>query len=243
MSTELKFDANQFYQYQEKSGVALDACSIWTGGDYFEFGSTDMNTFRNFLSAFDIFNLIERFPDTKFYGFDIFGQTQDAEIGGIFEKTLSSDERKSYEAYLDHFSHRGNLYQENINYVKDHGLYVDHCHLVPGYFEKTLSKEFKADLKKQSREIGFACLDCNVSCAYKVVFEFIFDLMKPNSYIYMDEYYSDSVVEYFQQFTRELKRQRGMGAEFVSNAAGFGALFYLYPISKNLQPLNLTCSA
>jgi hypothetical protein len=59
--------ASVYFQYREKSEVALAAASSWYGGDYMEFGAHGMNTFRNMLSAFDLFDLQTRFPDTRFY--------------------------------------------------------------------------------------------------------------------------------------------------------------------------------
>ena len=63
------------FQYKEKAKIALSVASSYPGGDYFEFGSHDLYTLRNFLSAFDVGNLNIRFPTTKFYAFDIFMQT------------------------------------------------------------------------------------------------------------------------------------------------------------------------
>ena len=249
MSPELKFDANQFFQIQEKARVALTTCSMWRGGDYFEFGSSDMNTFRNFLSAFDIFDLKSRFPNTQFYAFDIFGAAEnDNELlndvlnsyEGLDNSKSIQEEKATYVRYFDHFKKNGNQYEMNMNRVKEHGLYLDQCHLIQGYFENTLNPEFKAELKKQKREIGFAFLDCNIAAPYKIVFEFIFDLIAPLSYIYMDEYYVTGIPTYFDQFVEALGKKRNIIARHMCNAGGFGALFFLCPDTTNvLRKLDL----
>jgi hypothetical protein len=224
MSSEDKFDATLFFQYRDKAEVALCVASNYAGGDYMEFGSTDLNTFRNFLSAFDIFNLVERFPDTRFYGFDIFGNVTASDR--VNEKI---DSKANYREYINHFKTRGDLLEENIGIMKNHGLFVENCHLIQGFFEDTLSNEFKSDYLNQGRRVGFACFDCNMDQPYKLAFEFLIDIIHPRfAFIYMDEYYSRHVTEYFDQFVAELNRRYNLKAKLVRNAGAFGALFYFY---------------
>ena len=59
--------------YRARSEIALDVCSNFPGGDYFEFGAGSLNSFRAFLAAFDLNGLSDRFPNSRFYAFDIFG--------------------------------------------------------------------------------------------------------------------------------------------------------------------------
>jgi hypothetical protein len=60
--------------YQVRAEIALDVASAYPGGDYFEFGSKSLATFRNFLAAFDVYHGSNKhFPGTRFYAFDIFG--------------------------------------------------------------------------------------------------------------------------------------------------------------------------
>jgi hypothetical protein len=230
---DVKFAANQFYQYSDKAKTALAATSIWRGGDYMEFGSTDLNTFRNMLTAFDIFNLGVTYPDTRFYAFDIFGKVKpdDEEL----ERRINAAE--GYREYMSDFAARGDLLADNQAILEKHGLFVDKCELIQGYFEKTLSAERKAAYLAQGRQVGFACLDCNIGPPYKLAFEFLVDLMARNSDIYMDEYYSDAVIRYFDQFVAELRVRRKMDARFMRNAGGFGAIFFLYPTDDKLPPL------
>lgn len=232
MSAADKFDANQFFQYRDKAEMALCPASIWVGGDYMEFGSTDLNTFRNFLTAFDIFNNIAVYPNTKFYGFDIFGKVDASKA-----TNSEIDSSDGYREYINLFKERGDLLPENIETLKNHGLFVKNCELIQGFFEDTLTEQFKSNYLQQGRKVGFACLDCNIAPPYKLVFEFLVDLMQPQSFIYMDEYYSGAVIQYFEQFMTELKKRYNMEARLIRNAGGFGALFYLYTVDVNLTPL------
>ncbi|MEM7467412.1 MAG: hypothetical protein AAF387_11065 [Pseudomonadota bacterium] len=229
---QLKFDANQFYQYSDKALCAMAAASMWHGGDYMEFGSTDLNTFRNFLTAYDIFDLDSRFPDTRFYGFDIFGQV---EAGDEIKEQIAS--QTGYEHYMSLFSHRGDVLESDLQTLRAHNLYVDRCELVQGYFEQTLTRERAQAYLDEGRRVGFACLDCNIAPPYKLVFEFLIDLLAADSFMYLDEYYSSHVVIYFEAFLEELRNRHGLDARLVRNAGGFGALFYICSINDNLQPL------
>jgi hypothetical protein len=42
------------YAYRARAEIALDVACAYSGGDYFEFGSAGLCTFRSFLAAFDI---------------------------------------------------------------------------------------------------------------------------------------------------------------------------------------------
>jgi len=47
--------------YQTRAEIALDVASAYPGGDYFEFGSSSLASFRSFLGAFQTFS----FPHQK----------------------------------------------------------------------------------------------------------------------------------------------------------------------------------
>ena len=233
-SEQKKVSAEVYFHHREKAEVALSACSSWYGGDYFEFGSHDLATFRNMLSAYDLCSMTKQYPNVRFYAFDIFGDLTvnapedkkpelDSNLGNYFAPyTVNGDQIRLHEKYLD-----------------DHGLYREQCFLIQGLFENTLTEEFKQNYKAEERKIGFAFLDCNVDSSYKPVFEFIFDLMAENSYIYMDEYIQNpAVIEQFNQFAKELKKQRNIGSVYIRNAGGFGGLFRLYPMVE-IQKLDL----
>ena len=73
LTDDQKMNIFLHFQYSEKAKVALSVASSYPGGHYLEFGSHDLYTLRNFLTAFDVGNLNSRYPNTKFYAFDIFG--------------------------------------------------------------------------------------------------------------------------------------------------------------------------
>ena len=230
---QAKLNANLYFQYREKAEVALTVCSSWYGGDYFEFGAHDLNTFRNMLSAYDICGLQKTYPDVRFYAFDIFGSMKT-------DKPGTKKEIDEFKDYFAPFVQSGDQYERHLQYINEHNLFKEQCVLVRGFFQDTLSDEFKEKYKGENREIGFVFLDCNITPSYKIVFEFIYDLMTPHSYIYMDEYFSNQeAMQYFDEFTRRLREDREIGCVYVRNAGGFGALFLLSKIRPDLPPLEL----
>jgi hypothetical protein len=228
-----KRNVNLTFKYKELSEIALTAASAWMVGDYFEFGSQDLATFRNMLSAYDIFG---RDDDTHFYAFDAFGDFTD------HDRKFSSD----VGAYIAPYAAKGDSIEYHKQLLHNHQLFENRCHLVQGLFQDTLTNEFKADYQSKNRQISFAFLDCNLAESYKCVFEFIHDLMAANSYIYMDEYYCKDdyyngpfVIHYFRQFSELLEQKRGIKSEFMRNSAGYGALFRLYPRDHEAKSLSL----
>ena len=58
--------------------------------------------------------------------------------------------------------------------------------------------------------------------------------MNPHSYIYMDEYLQNHhVIQQFDVFIKKLKEFRNLGCVYIRPAAGFGALFRIYPLADN----------
>lgn len=235
LSQQEKMDANIFFQHREKALTTLTAATSWVGGDYFEFGAIDLNTFRNMLSAFDLCQLAEGYPDTRFYAFDIFGKTdtdnpETAKAIGEFEQRTG---------YFGRQAPFGDVFQQQLAYIDEHGLFKNQCHLVQGYFQDTLTPAFKQQLKQEDRKIGYAFLDCNWPEQYKFVFEYIFDLMQDISYIYLDEYFQvTGVTLYFDEFARKMREHRNLGCVFMRNAGSFGGLFKFYPLAEQ-PPLNI----
>lgn len=234
-----KLDAELHFHFREKAEVALTAGSSWYGGDYFEFGSGDLNTFRNMLTAYDICGMTQAYTDVRFYAFDIFGNLEAAKAPADDKVDLE----ENMKVYFSPYTIGGDQIERHRQYLTDHNLYTDKCFLVQGLFEHTLTDEFKAKYKAEYRKIGFAFLDCNIGSSYKVVFEFIFDMLAENSYIYMDEYFQNpGVVDYFDQFTEELREKRNIGCLYIRNAGGFGGLFRLYPLGTTENKLDLKVS-
>jgi hypothetical protein len=224
-------DAEVCFHHTEKAECALTVGSSWYGGDYFEFGAHDLCTFRNMLTAYHISGMCQAYKDVRFYAFDIFGKLPVPPEGDC---VMSKCDLKTY---FKPYSDQGDQIELHKNYIKWHGLYQDKCHLVQGLFADTCTPEFKAAYAP--RKIGFACIDCNVAYSYKTVFEFIFDMMQENSYIYMDEgLQNPDVLAQWEQFQRALYMKRNMKAAYIRNAGGFGSLWRLYPIINN-SPLEL----
>lgn len=243
-------DTEVHYHHREKSDVMMTACTSWYGGDFWEFGSGDLNTFRDFLTAFDICGMCRAYEDTNFYACDIFGK-------------LEKDVGDELSTYFEPYSKNGDTLSRHENLARVHGLRIDRIYFIQGLFEDTLTPELKAKWRTsqhptiddscrakmlhlppehrnpKERQIGFASIDCNLAVNYKTVFEFIFDMMAPNSYIYMDEgLQNPDVMAQWKQFVTWLGIKRDMNAAYVRNAGGFGSLWRLYPIT-NSHPLSL----
>lgn len=233
LSEQEKIRGRAYFQHREKAEATLAAATSWYGGDYMEFGACDFFTFRNMLSAYDMAGVDDRYPDTRFYAFDVFGKLT-SDNPDVQSAMSAFDERTSY------FSMQfpaGDDYQRHVELLKEHGLFVDRCYLVQGFFQDTLSADFAASYRP--REIGYAFIDCNFEEHYRTVFEFIFDLMAPNSYIYMDEYFqSAGTAHYFAEFVERLRSQRNIECMFLRAAGGVGGLFRLRP-ALDLPALNL----
>ena len=199
------------FQYNEKLKVALSVASSYPGGDYLEFGSHDLYTMRNFLVAFDVGNLNSRFPQTQFYGFDIFGQYGEEEL---------KDPDKKVKSYFDDFTHQGDLLETYNSLLDEFDVFRDRTHLIQGFFDKTLPA-FKTPSK-----VGFAFLDCNITPSYQYVLSYIFDKVDVDSYIYADEYFDNSLIyAEVQRFKNKLIQERNLDLNFVRAAASVGALF------------------
>lgn len=232
-------DTEVHFHHRDKAEVMMCAASSWYGGDFMEFGSHDLNTFRDFLTAYNVCGMTRAYPDVQFWAFDIFGKLE--------------EDAGELKAYFKPYSDQGDRLQHHNNLVKAHGLYVDKCRLTQGLFHNTLTQELKDKWRDDKsvgvdyseialhlapehrnsakRQIGFASLDCNVGSSYKTVFEWIFDAMAANSYIYMDEgLQSPEVLAMWSQFKRALREKRNIGTAYIRNAGGFGSLWRLYPI-------------
>ncbi len=222
-SDDARRDIALYHPYRARAECALDVCSMYSQGDYFEFGSDGMSTFRNFLTAFDIFDLPTTLPDTRFYAFDVFGKVDESKNLPEFSKT-----------YFDAWKDEGHdKLQEAHDHIASHGIMADNCYIVPGYFEDTLTQERKQKHRNEKRWIAFAFIDCNITPSYELVFEFIFDLMAKTSFIYMDEYFINSDVPgLYQKFCERLRDERGLESHYMRNAGSFGALFRILPRGK-----------
>ena len=210
------------FQHFEKFQVALSVAASYPGGDYLEFGSHDLYTLRNMLAAFDIGDLDKSYPETQFYAFDIYGQSNDKVL-----QRLSKYEEVSW--YFDDFTQQGNLYQHHKQLVEEFNLFKDRTHLIQGFFEETLPH---FELKNK---IGFAFLDCNILPSYEYVLEWLFDKIDIHSFIYFDEYWSEGIYSTIEHFNEKLKEERRINLVFVRSVAAVGALFRVFPCPSHPQ--------
>lgn len=232
-------DTEVYWHHKEKSEVMMTVASSWYGGDFMEFGSGDLNTFRDFLTAYNICGMTRMYEDVQFWAFDIFGKL-DKDAGELKE-------------YFAPYTKHGDTLGLHQGYVMSHGLYIEKCRFMQGLFADTLTKELKETWRSDKvagtdysetalhlppehrnsdkRQIGFASIDCNIPSAYKTVFEWIFDALAPNSYVYCDEgLQSPEVMEMWENFSVNLQLKRKIKTQYVRNAGGFGALYRLYPM-------------
>jgi hypothetical protein len=232
LPSRLKTSFAYRYAIQERAEIALTVAGMYPGGDYFEFGSEGFTTFRNFLTAFDLNGLTSKLPNTKFFAFDVFG---DLDSG----KGMPDNERWYFEQYRGGAHLKAGIsssiaasdthYRDAEWRLRRHNLLLDRCEMVKGYFEDTLNEEFKARLRREKRNIGFAFLDCNISSSYRTCFRFLEDFLRTDrAFVYMDEYFLTlDVHKMFDDLCLKLHKSHGMTARYVRNAGAFGALFCL----------------
>lgn len=207
--------------YRARAEIALDVASNYPGGDYFEFGAGSLNSFRSFLTAFDLNGLTTRFPDSRFYAFDIFGNPDQG-------SGPPPEERHYFEHWRNPFDVAAPLAS-----LQRYGPLKDRCVIVQGYFQDTLNDDFKAMMKRENRSIGFAFLDVNIASSYKFVFDFLLEVMKPQRmFIEIDEYFEEQrppIHPLYQEFAASAKQRYGLDSLYMRNAGAFGALFCLMP--------------
>jgi hypothetical protein len=212
---------------EERSNIALTVASMYSGGDYFEFGSESFTTLMNFLTAFDLNSRnTGALKDTRFFAFDVFG---DIDTGA----GVPQQDRWYYEQY------RGDArYKEDERRLRRHNPFADRCELVKGYFEDTLNEQFKERLRRERRSVGFAFLDCNIAPSYQTCFDFLVEFMRPDrSFVYMDEYFLTlEVPPMFADFCDKVRERHGLAARYLRNAGAFGALFILMQEGRIASP-------
>jgi hypothetical protein len=210
--------ANHF-AYRNWTEIALMVANQFPGGDYFEFGSEGFRTLRNFLSAFHLNGHTDRFADTRFFAFDVFGEPKPSQA-------LNADEKPYFAVYEGLSRHH---YRTAERRLRRHGLMLDRIEIVKGHFEDTLNDAFKARLRAENRRVGFAFLDCNIATSYKTCFDFLQEFIREDrAFIYMDEYFqTNEVPGLFDDFCVAIKERYSMRPHYVRNSGAFGALFIL----------------
>ena len=213
-----KREKSLYVHYSERAHIALIVAGHYPGGDYLEFGSDGMGTFRNFLSAYDLNALDTSYPDTRFHAFDIFGSVNASDVDQGTEDYFASWTGPSKK-------------KEALSWIQQHGLYGDRCYVHAGLFQQTVPAvltEYASQENDGKRTIGFAFLDCNITPSYRFLFDHLVWGLKRGGFIYMDEYYLNTdVPPLFRRFGERLLNERKIETEFVTNAGTHGALFKL----------------
>ena len=219
LTAERKLSIGNGRNYRVRSEIALDVASAYPGGDYFEFGSSGLCTFRSFLAAFDInYGHTKHFPNTRFYAFDIFGNP---DLG----RGPPPEERDYFEAWRI-----APEIAAPLSSLEPYGALKERCVLVPGYYQDTLNEDLKNKMREANQQIGFAFLDCNTEISYKVVFDFLIDVIRSKMFIYLDEYFLDAYVpKLYRKFADSAKQRYNLDSLYMRNAGSFGALFCLMP--------------
>ena len=219
LTADQKMNIFLHFQYSEKAKVALSVASSYPGGHYLEFGSHDLYTLRNFLTAFDVGNLNSRYPNTKFYAFDIFGSYSNTKYfndGELYEKSKE---------YFDDFTLQGDMVPSYKKFLEKFNVFNERTFLVKGFFEDTL-KDFELDDK-----IGFACLDCNIVQSYNYVLSWLENKISDGTYLYFDEYFDSSPVnKSIENFRERLLDKYKIKLYFVRSAGSVGALFRCFKL-------------
>lgn len=219
LTEEQLYEENVRFLMEEKSRVSLAVASSLFVGDYFEFGSAGLSTFRNMLTAYHLYNLDKLGRDARFYAFDLFGKDE-------VSTALAKNHRTEFDAYFEDLFLAGDQLPYHLDLIEEHGLYQERCQLVQGMFEDTLNDEFKSDYLGAGRKIGFAFIDCNITSSYEVVFEFLCETISERSFIYMDEYYQNQhVPALYSKFVGTVQETLDIDSVFVRSAGGVGALF------------------
>ncbi|MCP5195808.1 MAG: class I SAM-dependent methyltransferase [Gammaproteobacteria bacterium] len=142
-------------------------------GDYYEFGCHRARTFRMALTEARRHNL----ENMQFLAFDSFA--------GLPELETPMETRHSLYA-------PGALCtteEEFRSLIQEHGIYVDRCRTIKGFYKDSLTKALQNDLLTQGSRIGIVNIDCDLYGSAMPVFEFIDPLLQEGSIIYIDDYF------------------------------------------------------
>jgi hypothetical protein len=212
----------------ERTNVTFSVASSLFRGDYFEFGCLELHSFIRTLNACYIFDIENSIGDEKqYYGFDIFGQRH----------TNNPETRVRHEKHDEYFGNypSDKSVDDYYEMIRENGIYADKCELIQGYFNETFTAEFVETYQQTGRRAGFVFVDCNIPESYAVVFNRLAEILRPDAWIYIDEYLEIPIVTaQFEKFRKKLEKEYGLGTVLASAAGGMGALFRCYPLSQEL---------
>lgn len=185
-------------------------------GDYFEFGSHKVRTFRMALTEARKKN----FTDMNFWAFDSFEGLPDVQnnfdhnpVYGAGE--LSTSREKFFEI------------------VSEHGLFLDKIKAIEGFYEDSLTIELKKEILDAEIKIAFVALDCSFYDSFVSAFNFIEDLLQDGSIIYIDDYrvtFNGSPLQGAPKAFKEFSEESKFKYEPFLDIGWFGKSFIAYSV-------------
>lgn len=142
-------------------------------GDYFEFGSHRVRTFRMALSEARKRNL----ADMHFYAFDSFEGLPE---GGSKESEHPLWVRGALSTSLDEF----------WRIVKSHGIYVKNVHAIKGFYCDTLKEELVEEINSLGRFASFINIDCDLYESAREALTFCINFLQEGTVIYVDDLFA-----------------------------------------------------
>jgi O-methyltransferase len=142
-------------------------------GDYFEFGSHRVRTFRMALTEARKRDLAEM----QFYAFDSFeGLPEDGSLGSqhpLWVKGALSTSEDDFKTI-----------------VQSHGIYVDRIHSVKGFYSDSLNAELEVRIKSTGRLASVICIDCDLYESAQAAFKFSSHFLQEGTVIYVDDLFA-----------------------------------------------------
>ncbi|MFH1787250.1 MAG: TylF/MycF/NovP-related O-methyltransferase [archaeon] len=166
---------NKIFSYTEQERV-LKTCVEFVqmnkiDGDYLEFGVFEG---KNFARVYNFFKNIGGTKDRMFYAFDSFEGLP--EIKGLDNCSKQFTESQ-YSCGVNKFKYL----------ISKKGIDLNHVKIIEGWFDKTLNKKLKDDLKIKKSSIIF--IDCDLYESTIPVLNFITDYIQDGTIIIFDDYF------------------------------------------------------
>lgn len=74
--------------------------------------------------------------------------------------------------------------------IAEHGIYVDRCETVKGFYQDSLTPARQAEFLASGRKIALACIDCDLYESAVPVFRFLEPLLQEGSLLYLDDLFA-----------------------------------------------------
>jgi hypothetical protein len=182
-------------------------------GDYLEFGSHRVRTFRMALTEAKH----QGIQNMRFLAFDSFkGLPPNDGTHGIGEwqaggLTTSED--------------------DFWKIIKEHGLYTDQVETFPGFYNESLTLDLKKQLSAVNTKASIICVDCDLYESAVPVFHFIEEFLQDGTVIYIDDWFAShkgnpnkGLPKAFHEFQQ---RSKYKFVDFLS-VSWFGRSFIVY---------------